>query len=214
MKRYILQNKKAYDLSAKEYGERSKLYEKHDRIILSPFIRILKKKFREKIRCLDIGPGSGLDLLILDEAKIKTIAIDISGEMIKIAKKKSPKTKFYQKDILDAKFNKNSFEGIISKALIHLFPKKDAEKVMKKVHGFLVPGGILFICTSIKKYSKEGYFEKKDYQTKTKRFRKYWTEKEFIDFVRENGFDILHIRYTNERRFNKRWVGLTAEKIR
>jgi len=194
---------------AQEYKYKMPGYIKSERKIAIPFINYLKNTFG-LIRVLEIGPGSGLNLSYLEKEGFKTTAIDISKNMIRVAGEVAPNTKFIHGDFLEYNFKKSSFEGIFAKAFIHLFPKKDAIQVLKKIKRLLVPKGAVFIATTVHPKPEEGYFEKTDYIHKLTRFRKKWTEKELIETLKSLNYNIINKGYYIEKDKNKKWINLLA----
>ncbi len=123
--------------------------------------------------------------------------------------------KFAKKNVLNAKFKianfpkikiSKKFNGIILDAFIHLFKENKAKVILNKVKKILKPKGIFFISTTKHHLSKEGFFEKEGYAKKVKRFRKFWTEKEFKDFLKENKFKILDVTYEKQPDSNNVWM--------
>lgn len=211
MKEYIKANQAVYDILADEYKQKMQDYLISDRKIAAPFINYLKEHF-VKVRVLELGPSSGLNLNYFEKEGFKTTAIDISVEIIRVSRETAPKTKYLFGDFLAYDFGKSRFEGIFAKAFIHLFPKEDAVAALKKIIELLSPGGAVFIATTVHERSEEGYFEKTDYNKKLKRFRKRWTERELLDAVNEIGFKTLHKNYHIEPDKGKKWINLVLVK--
>ncbi len=136
MKEYIKINKKCYDKLANEYENRKKKYLVSDGQLVKPFIDYLKKHF-DKIKVLELGPGSGLCLSFFEKEGFDTTAIDISEKMIKVSKKTASKTKYILENFLEYNFDEHKYDGILAKAFIHLFPKKDAAIALKKIFDLL-----------------------------------------------------------------------------
>lgn len=212
MKEYLKTNKRAYDKLAKEYKERLKSYKTSEPIILAPFIKYLKENFKG-VRVLELGPGSGLASSFLNKAGFETTAIDISKNIIKVAREVSPKTNFIHADFLTYDFSDLKFEGIFAKAFIHLFPKEDAIKVLKKIKDLLIKNGVVYIATTLHERSKEGFFEKEDYNKRVKRFRRKWEESDLIITIREVGFEIIKKRYYEEKEKSKKWIDFFLRAI-
>jgi SAM-dependent methyltransferase len=202
---YLEINKRAYDETAEEYKQRISWYEESDRKILAPFIKLLKEKF-DKIKLLELGPGSGLALRFFEEAGMKTTAIDISSKIIEVAKEISPNTSFIEADFLEHNFKQEKFDGIFAKAFIHLFPKEDAKKVLKKVNSLLAEGGLFYLTTTVHEIPEEGFLQKEDYTKESIRFRKKWTEKELVEELMKNNFKIVERFYGEEIRPDKHWI--------
>jgi len=112
---------------------------------------------------------------------------------------------------LDAVFLTGEFDIIFAGAIIHLFPKNDAQKLLSYIYTWLKPDGTLFINTTINIESEEGYLTKHDYKGGIKRYRKKWTETEFEKFI-SGQFVILKTLYTDELNRNKKWLGYICRK--
>lgn len=77
-------------------------------------VQIFKKYCEEKITTiLDLGCGTGRHASLLQKMGFKVTGIDLSEDMLKIARKKSPKSTFIQMDFCRPKFDKNSFDASI-----------------------------------------------------------------------------------------------------
>lgn len=208
---YLEINRRTYEESAREYAYRVSWYEKEDKKILEPFISIMKNKFAEP-KVLELGPGSGLALKFFESAGIKTKAIDFSKKILDVAKENSPKTEFIEGDFLSYNFLNEKFDGIFAKAFIHLFPLDDVLRVFDKIYDLLKGKGIFYISTTVHVIAEEGFFSKEDYEKKSLRFRKKWTEKELLEILERSGFGIIKKIYTSERALGKEWITLILEK--
>lgn len=174
------------------------------------FVSLIKERF-DGPKILELGPGSGLALRILESEGINTKAIDFSGKIIEVARKTSPSTEFIEADFLEHEFSEK-FDGVFAKAFIHLFPREGALRVFEKVRGLLNSGGLFFLTTTVHKESKEGFLEKEDYEKKSLRFRKLWTEEELLEVLKAKGFRVVKKFYHGEVRPGKNWVILILER--
>ena len=211
---YINVNKKAYDKFAKQHVERHNNLSKYD-LTDDDWKKLLIDKLLipNKInKVLEIGPGTGRLLKIFEELKCKTVAVELSEEMIKYAKVKSPNTFFINDNILDVKFTENTFDAIFMGTLIHNFPKEDAKILLGLVHSWIKPQGRILIYTTIHELSEEGYYEKQDYSGNIIRFRKKYTEEELKNMIEEANFKIDYKMYTSESDRNKKWLTFIIEK--
>lgn len=215
MEEYLRINKECYDILAKAYelrGKRpeqneSKAHESGNRIL-----EMLRSYNIRNIQVLEIGPGAGQILQFFDEYGCRTTGVEISFEMAEIAKRKSPQSLIICQDINSVKFLKKQFHIIYMGAVLHLFPEKDASKLLHNIYDWLDNNGILYVNTTIHDISDEGYFEKEDYSPFCTRYRKYWTEVEFCNFVYKHGFDICDRGYSREPERKKQWVALYCRK--
>jgi ubiquinone/menaquinone biosynthesis C-methylase UbiE len=106
---------------------------------------------------------------------------------------------------------KKQFDGVFAFAFIHLFPKKDAVRVLEKIHRILKPGGMLYVGTTESKESKEGWEVKADYQGEHKRFRKRWIEEEFDTFLKGGGFQKIAVHKITDPS-GKLWMDFIVQK--
>lgn len=132
-------NKKAWDNAAKIYNK-----EFHGKIhtLFSYYCEQLPKGGY----ILDLGSGTGLPYArLLIEKGFKVLGIELSTEMIKIAKKNVPRTIFKEMSMTDLNY-KEEFDGIFSSYSMLLlnpsFFKKTAEKIVQA----LKRGGIFYLC--------------------------------------------------------------------
>jgi len=209
---YLEINRLAYDALAPEYLKRAEVDRVKDVPLVEPFVTYLKEKFRGHCRVLDIGPGNGVNLSMLHEAGFDVAGVDISSEMIKIAKKTCPEADFYLGDFLAVAFPESDFQGVFAKASLHLLPKDDAELSFSKVHKILAPGGMFYISTTAASDSKEGFLSKKDYPGQRIRFRKHWMPVELRGTLIQSGFSIFKESFDFEADWNKRWYNVWAVK--
>lgn len=214
-KEYIKVNREAYDKFAIQHNERSNKESKYEvsnskwKQIIEDYL--LKKNIENNV--LEIGPGTGRLLNILDnELHCKTTAVELSKEMIKYAKIKSPNTKFIEGNILEIEFDNNSFDSIIMGALIHNFPKEDAKELLLLTKKWLKEDGRIMLYTTIHENSEEGYSEKVDYKDNIIRYRKKYTEEELKELVESIGYKIIFTNYNEELDRNKKWITYILEK--
>ena len=99
---------------------------------------------------LDFGCATGTKTIQLASGTKHIHGLDISAEMIRIALKKKDEANimnisFSKGTIFDDDLKKSSFDKIIAFAIIQLL--EDNEKVIRRIHELLKPGG-LFISTT------------------------------------------------------------------
>jgi len=100
-------------------------------------------EINNKSRILDAGCGTGNFLSLLENYNIGAYGIDISKEMIKIAKKKLKKPKLKISSAERLNFKSNYFDYIFSIDAFHHFYNK--EKAMKSFYRVLKDNGKLII---------------------------------------------------------------------
>lgn len=213
MNEYLEVNAQVYNQLAEDYllrREKPSKYEETTEYLGNSVFKYISKKPQKNV--LEIGPGAGQILCYFEKKGCRTIGIELSKNMAKVAKQYSPKSIIINDDANNVDLLGNQFQLVYMGALIHLFPKTDARKLLLKVWKWLEKEGIIFINTTCHDRSYEGFYEKKDYNSKQIRFRRYWTEREFEEFVINCGFSIIEKLYTNEVDRNKKWVALIGKK--
>lgn len=210
MENYKDINRKAYDLTAAEYNQRTDQYRESQKKILKPFVDELRKEFGEApLHVIDVGCAVGLNLNVLDWYGLKTSGIDISPNMIYYASQRSPNSRLYTGALDDTSID-DLVHGVVMDAVIHLFPKRDVPELLSNVKTIMYPGAIGTVTTTYSEISKEGFFEKADYSTGVKRFRKYWCPEELIETLEEAGFELLDIK--RETNYEKDWIRIIFKK--
>jgi len=209
---YIKQNEIAYNSLAKEYEERNDSYVNNDKRLLKPFFERIESNFENHINILDLGCGSGLNLKMFTERGYSAIGIDISSEMLKVARKVCPEALLINDNFLEDNLFEESFEAVLSKASIHNFTKPDAMKALNKVYRILKDKGVLFIATTVSERPSEGFYLKKDYSSSLARYRKFWTPDELKGAITKTGFRITQSFYNDNDTWDKKWFNIICEK--
>ena len=118
-----------------------------DGFLASFFKRFILKnlKFEQNSKILDVGCANGKLLAMLnDKKKIVGSGLDISSEMIKVAKAQYPNFTFEQGSAQEIPFNNENFDLIICSASFHHFPKP--ERFLIEAECLLRPNGRLVIA--------------------------------------------------------------------
>lgn len=213
MSDYLEINAKAYNQLANEYllrRENPSEFEETTEYLGNSVFKYISNRPQKNV--LEIGPGAGQILSFFENNGCRTIGIELAQNMAKVAKQYSPKSIIINADANNIELLDNQFQLVYMGAVIHLFPKVDAKKLLFKVWRWLEKEGVIFINTTCHNCSSEGFYEKKDYNGKPMRFRRYWTEYEFEKFVVDCGFTIIEKLYTDEINRKKRWVALIGRK--
>lgn len=119
---------------------------------------LLKNLPQHRLRILEIGCGIGTFSRLLAERSEFVTAIDLSPEMIEIAKNLSkpyPNIDFQIADVLETTFPDEHFDAIVSVATFHHLP---LDEVLPKLKKALKPGGKLLILDVLKMESIKDFF--------------------------------------------------------
>jgi len=94
---------------------------------------------------LDVGCGTGTVLSYIHESRnIRGYGLDVSENMIAIAKEKNPDFSFVTGDSASLPYEDGSMDVIMACMAYHHFPEQ--EKFRKEALRVLKPGGSLYIC--------------------------------------------------------------------
>ncbi|MHA1992750.1 MAG: class I SAM-dependent methyltransferase [Candidatus Hodarchaeales archaeon] len=139
-------SEKFWDRMAKNYDRE----EENDKPVRTKVIERSRKYLKTEDSVLDFGCGTGLFCHEIAE-NVKLIhAIDISSNMIEIAKRKGEERKiknieYFHTTIFNEKYEKDSYDVILTFYILHLL--EDSTKVMNKINELLKPGGLLISLT-------------------------------------------------------------------
>ena len=214
MNEYILHNQKVYDSLALEYAKRMSTKSQDEEEISTMASYILDFYLGKGNRFLELGPGTGQILKYMSKNGFDTTGIELSNNMAHLALSNSEDSNIINNNALECDFHDQSFDLIYASAIIHLFTYADASFLIKQIRNWLSEDGLLFINTTTHRVNYEGFISKYDYQDGSCfRFRRLWKEQTFIDFILNNGFEIIHRFKTNEISRDKKWIGLTCRKV-
>ena len=138
-------------------------------------------------KIIDIGCGSGKDAALFVQGGYTYTGIDFSEEMLMIAMKKMPLTKFLLMSMYSLEFPPCSFDGFWASASLLHIPKENIATVLHQIRKVVRPGGIGFF--SLKKGVGEQIVQGSSHEDK--RFFAFYERQEFIDVLTKNGFEII-----------------------
>lgn len=205
---YIDINKSTYDQVASELLDRHKYLRVNEPTPENYYDKVMKYiKNSNSLKYLELGPGDGYVLSFFADKGIETHAIEISGEMSKICKKKSPNTELINDNILNVNYENNKFDIIFAGSFIHLFNKDDLAIIMNKIYDWLDKEGIFFAYTTKHEIDEEGFFskEKTNYKKENVRFRHNFTRESLDNLLEEHNFKILEHYEISEPENNRIW---------
>ena len=174
---------KHYDTIAKKYDE---LYfeDFSDKKFIDEFLSLLP----ENTKILDIGCGSGQFTKYFSEKGFTTIGIDVSEEMLKIARKKVLNCEFKFMDMRELEFNNEEFDGLFVFYSLYHLSKKDVPLALKEFNRVLKPNGIIMLAL------QEGKDEKvivEPLDKSKKIFVDHFETEEINNLLKKNGFQVL-----------------------
>jgi len=198
-----------YNKNAKKYDTESVQNVKPIEQI-DEFIKLIPKDSK----VLDAGCGPGRDTKLITDRGVSVMGIDLSTELIKIARKKYPNIKFIVGNFLNLPFPIDHFGGVWAHAsLIHFETVEDVVKALKEFYRVLTPGGILHLFVREKTANKK-FDIVSDVLSKYNRLFQYFTKEEIEDYLKKVGFKVTKLVecYDPAGRSDVKWILSLARK--
>lgn len=178
----------------------NKTAEEYYRIVTSfevlPELEEFMSLLNSKDKILDLGCGPGHHSRIFSEYGFNVTGVDLSKEMINIAKKEVPAVEFQVMDILKLKFKKCSFNGVWASASLLHIQKELLPKVLDKIYNLLCEKGIFYL--SLKQGEGEELLKDERYGGVDK-FYSYFTSTDIEKNLKQAGFKIINISNREKR---------------
>lgn len=154
---------------------------------------------------LEIGCGNGNEAKEILKRTKNYLGIDVSKNLIKIAREDIPEGKFEVADIEDYRFPKN-IDAVVSFASLLHSNKENISKILKRVHEVLSDGGVFYISLKKGEYSEEGFTRTDEFGTRTY----FFYTPELIQELAGNSYEVI---YTNERNLRgQEWFVIVMKK--
>ena len=184
---------KIMDKSLEAVNVYNKIAEKYTKIFFNDFSDIKELDYflsllPKRAKILDIGCGPGNFTKYFISKGFDSEGIDLSSEMIKIAKIKVPEGRFKIMDLRRLDYPSNQFDGLIAADSFMHIPKRDAKKALLGFKKVLKPNGLLFF---IVKEGKGERFLIEPLNPKEKCYIKLWQLSEIIDLFKKCKFEII-----------------------
>lgn len=138
----------SYDRVAEEYAARF-----FDELAHKPLDRALLDCFAEQVRGRgpvgDVGCGPGQIARYLHARGLAAVGIDLSPEMVALARRRTPEVTFRQGDMLALPADAAAWAGLVAfYSLIHL-PPGDVPRALREFRRVLRPDGLLLLAFHI-----------------------------------------------------------------
>jgi ubiquinone/menaquinone biosynthesis C-methylase UbiE len=152
-----------------------------------PYIDKFLEKLSSNAKILDVGSGPGQFTKYMLTKGFDVIGADYSEEMLKIAEKMVPETKFYKRDMRDIGFENNYFDGLlVAYSLIHI-PSEDIPKTLTSFYRILKSSGYLEI---IAQSGEADRIVDEGFMPSEKMFFNFFTIERITTFLQNAGFKI------------------------
>jgi ubiquinone/menaquinone biosynthesis C-methylase UbiE len=194
----------AYDTTSEMYVNQTKSLDMiHER---NNFL----KRMSPSGRIIDMGCGWGKDARIFSDLGYKVTGIDLSQELLNIARKTSPNSEFIQADFSELPYQDQTFEGLwASASLLHAETKGQVPKILNEWHRVLRTNGGVYIA--VKKGTGEEDLKDKRYEGVIKHYC-YFEENEIKKIVQDAGFKkiVTEIPKKEDPYYTHPWINIYA----
>ena len=163
---------------------------------------------------LEAGCAAGRDCKLLADRGLRVVGIDLSKNLLAIAKGKYPEIEFVEGNFLNLPFADQSFNGIWAHAsLLHLETIEAVEKALTEFNRVLKPRGLLLVAVK-KQMAKEKTSVVSDKISGHERFFRWFTLPELKTLLTEAGFTIMTLTEKEDQagRGEVTWLMALARK--
>lgn len=168
-----------------------------------------------KSRILDVGCAAGRDSIFFSKQGHIPTGVDLSDNLLAIARKKAPNLTFIHGDVRKKLFFDGSFDAIWACAVLLHLRREDIPAVLDNFYRVLVRNGLL--CVRVKEGTGEGDVAERVSNNHSRHFT-YFTGNELQILVKAAGFRVEKLLRSNEKDMNPKlrdlwWITVIARKI-
>lgn len=187
---------KTYNNIVEEYIDYFNSKDMHGKVQFQKEIDILVQNIKNGSKILDIGTAIGDYPKYLTERcnrDFEVTGVDSSENMIKVAKKNSPKAKFLVMDMRNLNFEKDSFDAIICLATLIHVDDKTALNILEKFDSILKDNGFIIINVMEHISGDKEIYEKEPFNPEYNTYFNRYTKTFFIDWFKNRNYEIIDI---------------------
>lgn len=146
---------------------------------------------KEDARVLDLacGPGNITQYITQLRPGYSILGIDLSPNMISLAKANNPKVQFKIMDCRDIYKLGQKYDAVIAGFCMPYLAKEDMQKLIRDAYSLLEPMGVIYISTMEDDYTKSGLRASSKGEMM---FIHYYLESDLTETLKQNGFTIMH----------------------
>lgn len=154
--------------------------------------RSLSKLLKPDFEVLDVacGPGNISKFLLNENPHLKIHGIDLSPQMISLAKLNAPSATFEIMDSRDIASLKKKYDAILCGFCFPYLSKEEVTNFVIDARARIRSAGIFYISTMEGDYESSGYQSK---DGKDQVYIYYYQSEYLLKLLAENGFLILHV---------------------
>lgn len=176
-----------FDKYADQYQDKYMKYE--------PYIetyRYLPSLLKSIAKVLDVacGPGNISKFLLEEKPQLKVHGIDLSPQMVKLAKLNNPTATFEILDSREISSLKKTYDAIVAGFCFPYLSREEVVQFIINAREIVKPGGIFYISTMEGEYENSGYQSNNNID---QIYIYYHQEKFFLEQLKLVGFEIINI---------------------
>lgn len=155
------------------------------------FIQLIKNP-TANIFEIGCGPGNITRYFLRKRPDFNILGIDLSPNMIELAKQNNPSAKFEVMDCRDIDQISDNYDGIVCGFCLPYLSKEETAKLVKDCGNLLNKDGLLYLSAIEDDYAKSGYETSSDGHFK---MFVYFHQADFLEeCLSNNGFEIMDIK--------------------
>lgn len=131
-----------------------------------PELEWLLTRLNDGASVLDVGCGAGVPVAQLLAGRFRVTGVDVSSEMIRLARANVPHASFIRSDITSVEFDDSTFDAAVAFFSLFHIPREDHPRLFRRIRDWLKPGGYLMCTLSLDGeagYTKDDFFGAKMY---------------------------------------------------
>lgn len=152
---------------------------------------LINKQYSEILE-IGCGPGNITKYLLTKRPDFKIEGIDISLNMLKLAKDNNPSANFKQLDCRDISSLNYKYDAIVCGFIMPYLSKDDCAKLIEDCSKLLNPNGFIYFSTMEDDYSKSG-FETTSFSGENEVYVYYHEEKYLSQYLEQCNFKLVDL---------------------
>jgi cyclopropane fatty-acyl-phospholipid synthase-like methyltransferase len=151
-----------------------------------PDVDLLIDMLDEGARILDIGCGAGVPVARTLAQRFEVTGVDLSKEMVRLARKNVPDATFMHADIMEIDLPDAGFDAVVAFYTVFHIPKEHHKALFQRIHLWLKVGGYLLVTVA----DEDG----EPYTGEFHGVTMYWSHhglQEYLEMLGETGFELI-----------------------
>ncbi len=164
---------------------------------------------------LEAGCAAGRESKVFIERGAKITGVDLSENLLNIAKRDNPQGEYVKANFLNLSFQDSTFDGVWAHAsILHLETVDEVMIALREFNRVLKPGGILFVGVKMQSGDEKTAIVT-DSLSNADRFFQYFTESEMRELIGKANFEVEKVTFGEDGHGRKevKWIRVIAKKL-